>query len=98
MIDGTNAWTGRVEIYYESQWGTVCDDRWDDRDAAVVCCQLGYSGGVAIGEATYGSGPGPILLDEVGCDGSESKLEDCDNWGWGVHGCFHYEDAGVRMW
>ena len=45
--------------------------------------------------AIFGRGRGPILLDNVNCNGTERQLTTCRNPGVGVHNCRHSEDAGV---
>ena len=97
LSGGVVPYEGRVEVYHDGQWGTVCDDSWDNVDASVVCLQLGYSSsGTAMGSAEYGEGSGEIWLDDVSCDGSESGIENCGHGGWGQHNCRHAEDDGVR--
>ncbi|PIK44174.1 putative deleted in malignant brain tumors 1 protein [Apostichopus japonicus] len=97
LVGGTFAQEGRVEVYHNGHWGTICDDGWDEKDASVVCRQLGYSNiGSARNSAAFGTGTGQIWLDDVSCSGSEIRIEDCPNNGWGQHNCEHGDDAGVH--
>ena len=96
LTEGLTPYEGRVEVYYQDRWGTVCDDGWSIEDANVICRQLGYPPASQVWQnAHFGQGSGPILLDNVSCNDSESSIDQCDHSGWFNHTCSHGQDAGV---
>ena len=89
--------TGRVEIFHNGHWGTVCDQGWDINDANVACRQLGFqNASSAFKGATHGQGSGTIWMDNVACLGSESSVVHCSQSGWGKNDCSHTQDASVQ--
>ena len=98
LVETSDYRAGRVEMFIEpDRWGTICDDNWRNVDARVVCRQLGFGNiGIAIQRfQPSGSSDAPIWLDEVNCNGHESRLIDCPHAGLQIHDCSHVEDAGV---
>nr|XP_046172375.1 T-cell differentiation antigen CD6-like isoform X1 [Oncorhynchus gorbuscha] len=96
LAGGSHHCEGRVELWREEKWGTVCDDSWDLRDGGVVCAQLGCGSALNVsGEGgSFEAGVGLVLLDEVNCGGSERNLWECPSMGT-VNDCGHKEDAAV---
>uniref|UniRef100_A0AAY4CNI7 Lysyl oxidase homolog n=1 Tax=Denticeps clupeoides TaxID=299321 RepID=A0AAY4CNI7_9TELE len=87
---------GRVEVFHQGEWGTICDDDFTLSTAHVLCRQLGFVSATGWSHgAKYGAGTGKIWLDNVVCGGAETSVERCHSRGWGNSDCTHDEDAGV---
>ena len=97
-MDGSSSTEGRVEVFYNGEWGTVCDDDFDKPEADVICRMMGFPGAVSAEvEATFGTGDSnqTILLDDLWCSGYETSIASCSFRRWGSSNCDHDEDAGV---
>ncbi|XP_064597988.1 LOW QUALITY PROTEIN: scavenger receptor cysteine-rich type 1 protein M160-like [Liolophura sinensis] len=99
LVNGASDNEGRVEVFRNGVWGTVCDDDFNQNAAMVVCSMLGFprSGAIAKPQAYFGqaSKNTPILLDDVVCHGNEDDLGSCRHRPWGSNNCNHSEDVGV---
>jgi len=94
LIGGSSPAVGRLELYLNGTWGTVCDDNFNDAAAKVVCYMLGYENGQFI-DNRFGAGSGTIWLDDVHCNGTETSISYCRHRSWGSHDCRHDEDVSV---
>ena len=93
LANGTTPTEGRLEIFYQGEWGTVCDNDFESAEATVACRQLGfpYPGSVQ----SFGPGVGTIVLDDVNCNGNEDSILDCYHKGLGKSNCRHSQDVGI---
>ncbi|XP_010226503.1 PREDICTED: deleted in malignant brain tumors 1 protein-like [Tinamus guttatus] len=88
LANGSTECSGRVEVFHDQRWGSVCDDGWSLTEARVVCRQLGC------GPALSANRPSPsgdeaslIWVDAVECTGSEAALFECKVKLWGAQSC-----------
>lgn len=69
LMDGETHFEGRVEIFHDNKWGTICDDSWDINDARVVCRELLLGDAreaVTLGRLGTGETTQPFWLSQVG--------------------------------
>ncbi|XP_060677690.1 deleted in malignant brain tumors 1 protein-like [Hemiscyllium ocellatum] len=97
LVNGKHRCEGRVEVFYNEAWGTVCSESLDFHDGEVICKQLqcGALQDIDYYTKLFGAGTGPIWLDDVECLSHEPTLWQCKRNPWGQHNCDHREDAGV---
>jgi hypothetical protein len=93
---------GRVEIYYNGTWGTLCGHSWRDNEhgAKNICRQLGYEEGTRY-DAPWVGGHGQVVTGYRLCSGGEQTIFECALQG--EHSdpppseqCSHAEDQGVH--
>ena len=83
LAGGEVASEGRVEVYRDGVWGSVCADGWSLGDAEVACRQAGRGSALqAVRGGDFGGVDGAVL-DTPGCTGAEARLADCPAVGTG---------------
>ena len=96
LVNGSSPAEGRIEVFYQGKWGTVCGTNATFDLAIVVCRQLGYRETVALKtNAYFGRGSGPVWLEPACYAGINSTVVDCIHAGWGETACDHSQDVGV---
>ncbi len=76
LVGGGVHW-GRLEIFYNATWFSLCGRSWSDADAHVACRQLGMAPGSTLDTALSLSEDSPWLLTDTQCTGNEKRLSDC---------------------
>ena len=95
LVDDSSHYEGRLEVYYNGRWGTVCNDGWNDNYAGLVCAQLGFGPSGRL--ADFGAGTGSVLLEKVMCSINDTVLASCGHYGVGLTAqCNHNDDVGVK--
>ncbi|XP_021356851.1 uncharacterized protein LOC110452569 isoform X2 [Mizuhopecten yessoensis] len=78
LMNGKDAFEGRVEIFRGNNWLSICQNGWGTNEARVVCKQLGFNGGITKFNAFYGQGYGMPWRVKLTCDSTKDKLIDCE--------------------
>ena len=98
LADGPTEHEGRVEVFFNGEWGSICNDGWSLQDAEVICKQLHFNGVVSTPNVRF-YGPGdrntPVQLTQVSCNGDEEQLRDC-TVSHDTSTCSHSEDVGIK--
>ncbi|XP_052259358.1 deleted in malignant brain tumors 1 protein-like, partial [Dreissena polymorpha] len=89
LVNGSRPSQGRLEVFYNSTWGTVCDDEFNSSAATVEPVR---TSGIEFGHLWAGCRSN---IDNVRCNGTESSFSHCRANNWGTHNCVHSEDVGV---
>uniref|UniRef100_A0A671X0S2 Uncharacterized protein n=1 Tax=Sparus aurata TaxID=8175 RepID=A0A671X0S2_SPAAU len=87
LVNGTSLCSGRLEVKSDQSnqsnqwWSLVCEADFDQRDAEVVCRELGCGAPSVLWGALYGEVKALMLTKEFQCEGNESALLDCRSSG-----------------
>ncbi|XP_073693828.1 antigen WC1.1-like [Garra rufa] len=93
---GDSRCSGRLEIFHDQTWMSVCDAAFDQQDAEVVCRELDCGAPVQVlGTAAFGKGDTQMWTQEIQCRGNESQIHLCPTSPSYENNCSHEYSVGL---
>ncbi|XP_064609094.1 deleted in malignant brain tumors 1 protein-like [Liolophura sinensis] len=99
LVDGPDITAGRLEIFLNGQWGTVCKYFFRDISGQVACRQMGlpYKDAIITRHVPISDpATGPIWLGDLQCGGEESHIIQCSHGPIGTTACSHADDVDLK--
>eukprot|EP00057_Strongylocentrotus_purpuratus_P006347 XP_011660821.1 PREDICTED: neurotrypsin-like [Strongylocentrotus purpuratus] len=88
---------GRVEVFYLGSWRPVCSDHWDLSGGHVACGELGLGTALDVDHSFISlEEMEGYILNDVRCNGSESRILDCLGSTFSIGKCNSTRSARVR--
>lgn len=87
LVNGSDC-AGRLEVFYNGTWGSICSNRMSQLTAITVCKHLNCGdGGEIAADFKYGPGSGPTWLDHIECTEQHNSLWQCQSDPWDAQSC-----------
>lgn len=91
--------SGRAEIFFDDEWGTLCNTDWGENEASALCRQMGFHGGDPIDGPFKVPAKGLVYRSMYQCSATSQSLRDCPHSGWqeakDTECTDHQNDAGL---
>ncbi|XP_055710937.1 protein bark beetle [Phlebotomus papatasi] len=107
LLGGVDEHEGRLQVYVDGRWGTVCDYGWNIINSALVCHQLGlalnpYDWRLQRSEVPGAGTTEDIVLSHVRCTEHDIDITQCRSEradrGEFENSCTHEYDVGIRCY
>ncbi|XP_053376387.1 uncharacterized protein LOC123533517 isoform X2 [Mercenaria mercenaria] len=97
LADGNGPFDGRVELYVDGNWGTICRRYIGLYDAMTLCNMLNLSLAAYFKNNVYGEGSGPVLIQNLRCDNEENQIASCNYYDYPseISPCNHNYDLSL---
>lgn len=96
LVDGGSDNQGRIEIYFNSTWWSICASHFNHEAFGTVCRMLNLPEPTErYHDSEFDSGNEPILPMDFSCDGHESALLNCRHEDYYDHHCHEGNTVGV---
>ncbi|XP_067164823.1 scavenger receptor cysteine-rich type 1 protein M130-like [Apteryx mantelli] len=92
-LENSDGCSGRLQVFYNGTWGSVCSNSMTPDTMSLVCKQLGCGDeGFPETDLPYGRVSGPTWLDRVECGKMNSSFWQCPSAPWKLQSCDYQQD------